>query len=236
MDAGTSFSGDTAFLKLLPSLNGYYNLIAGGNDARGVKLAVNALCNNKFVRTLSGNETQFSLPVQAEKLSAKKTLESKGVYTLRDIGYDDDILAAGAFHQEAEIFIPKPSNYDVEEGSYIELHFRHAKILDRKKSAVTIYVNEVPIRSEVLTAENADGGILKAELPVLPANQQGWRVRFAFYYDLGIIDCSKRYDDVAWSVIEKRPVFIWQWVTVQDRKVWQISLDILKLTVMVILY
>lgn len=203
VDAGTSFSGDTAFLKLLPSLNGHYNLIAGGNDARGVKLAVNALCNNKFVRTLSGNETQFSLPVQAEKLSAKKALESKGVYTLRDIGYDDDILAAGAFHQEAEIFIPKPSNYDVEEGSYIELHFRHAKILDRKKSAVTIYVNEVPIRSEVLTAENADGGILKAELPVLPANQQGWRVRFAFYHDLGIIDCSKRYDDVAWSVIEK---------------------------------
>lgn len=203
IDSGASFSGDTAFLKLFPSFNGHYNLMVGGNDENGVKLAVNALRNNKFVRTLSGNETQFSLPVQAEKLSAKKVLDSKGSYTLRDIGYDDDILAAGAFHQEAEIFIPKPSNYDVEEGSYVELHFRHAKILDRKKSAVTIYVNDVPIRSEVLTAENADRGTLKADLSVLTANQQGWRVRFAFYHDLGIIDCSKRYDDVAWSVIEK---------------------------------
>lgn len=203
VEADVNFSGDTAFLKLFPSLNGHYNLSVGGNNENGAKLGVNALCNNKFVRTLSGSETQFSLPVQAEKLSGKKGLDSKGIYTLSDIGYNDDILAAGAFHQEAEIFIPKPSNYDIEEGSYVELHFRHAKILDRKKSAVTVYVNDIPIRSEVLTAENADGGILKAELPVLPANQQGWRVRFAFYHDLGIIDCSKRYDDVAWSVIEK---------------------------------
>ena len=44
----------------------------------------------------------------------------------------------------------------------MELHFRHAKILDRKKSAVTVYVNDIPIRSEVLTAENADGGIFKS--------------------------------------------------------------------------
>lgn len=72
-------------------------------------------------------------------------------------------------------------------------------IMDGKKH----YLHEREELVEVLTAENADGGILKAELPVLPANQQGWRVRFAFYHDLGIIDCSKRYDDVAWSVIEK---------------------------------
>ncbi len=203
MDADANFSGDTAFLKLQPSLNGNYDLTVGGNNEQGVKLAVNALRNNKFIKTLSGSETHFALPVQEQKFSGKKGLNKEGVYTLSDIGYDDDILAAGAFHQEAEIFVPKPSNYDVEEGSYIELRFRHAKILDSKKSAVTVYVNDIPVRSEVLTAENADGGTLKAELPVLTVNQQGWRIRFAFYHDLGIIDCSKRYDDVAWSVIEK---------------------------------
>ena len=36
------------------------------------------------------------MPVQAEKLSGKKGLDSKGIYTLSDIGYNDDILAAGA--------------------------------------------------------------------------------------------------------------------------------------------
>lgn len=45
---------------------------------------------------------------------------------------------------------------------------------------MTVYVNDIPIRSEVLTAENADGGILKAELPVLPANQQDGVCGFAF--------------------------------------------------------
>ena len=77
-------------------------------------------------------------------------------------------------------------------------------MLDAKKSAVTVYINGKPIRSAVLRPENADGGTLKVPIPDSELDQQGWQIRFAFYHDLGIVDCSKRYDDVAWSVVENR--------------------------------
>lgn len=43
VEADVNFSGDTAFLKLFPSLNGHYNLSVGGNNENGAKLGVNAL-------------------------------------------------------------------------------------------------------------------------------------------------------------------------------------------------
>jgi hypothetical protein len=49
---------------------------------------------------------------------------------------------------------------------------------------------------------NANGGELEALIPidVLAANR--WNFKFAVYHDLGSLDCSKSYDEVAWSVIE----------------------------------
>lgn len=196
-----NFQPGTAVLTLTPLPNGFNRLLITGDDTASMAKAMEALNRPQLVKSFYGQQVTLSanLPIGDKQGPVKKT---KDIYTLVDLGYQD-IEVAGAFHQEAIIDVPRPSNYKVGDGSYIELYFRHAKILDPKKSAVTIYINDIPIRSTALLAENAEKGILKAPIPVAELNKPSWRVRFGFYHDLGIIDCSKRYDEVAWSVVEK---------------------------------
>ncbi|BBB93520.1 cellulose biosynthesis cyclic di-GMP-binding regulatory protein BcsB [Methylomusa anaerophila] len=191
----------TAVLTLAGLSDGFNRLLITGDDTSSMAKAMDALSRPQLVKTFLGQQTALSTNLPADKQGTVK--KENGVYTLVDLGYQQDIAVAGAFHQEAVINVPRPSNYKAGDGSYIELHFHHAKILDPKKSAVTIYINDVPIRSAALLAENAEKGILKAPIPVSELNKPSWRVRFGFYHDIGVIDCSKRYDEVAWSVVEK---------------------------------
>lgn len=199
--ANQSFPPKTAVLTLDSLPTGFYRLLITGDDSASVAKAMDALSRPQLVKSFYGQQMVLSTNLPADKQRAGK--KANGVYTLTDLGYQQDITAAGAFHQEAIINVPRPSNYKAGEGSYVELHFRHAKILDPKKSAVTVYINDTPLRSAALLPENAEHGVLKVPIPLSELNKPSWRVRFSFYHDLGIIDCSKRYDDVAWSVVEK---------------------------------
>ena len=196
-----NFPPKTAVLALAALPNGFNRLLITGDDTSSMAKAMDALNRPQLVKSFYGQQMTLTTNLPADKQGTVK--KETGVYTLADLGYQQDIAVAGAFHQEAVINVPRPSNYKVGDGSYVELHFRHAKILDPKKSAVTIYINDIPIRSVALLAENAEKGILKVPIPVSELNKSSWRVRFGFYHDIGIIDCSKRYDEVAWSVVEK---------------------------------
>ena len=185
---------------------GFTRLSVSGAGNKDLAAALGVLARPQLVKTFQGSRMALDvsqLPKQDGSRYFNKGNDKKGSYTLADLGQEDDIPAAGAFHQEVDITVPRPAGYGIGDGSYIELHFRHSPILDPKKSAVTIYVNDIPVRAQALTAENAEQGVLKAPIPASELDRQSWRVRFGFYHDLGIIDCSKRYDEVAWSVVEK---------------------------------
>lgn len=195
-------NGGQPFLSLQES-NGFNRLVIAAQNSEGFNRAVSLLGRPKLVQSFVGQQLTLPTSLSAESPATVSSNAQKGKYTLTDLGYQDDIAVEGAFHQSAVLNVPRPPNYKVGNGSYVELHFRHSKILDPKKSAVTVYVNEIPIRSAALTPENAERGVLKVPIPESELNKSFWRVRFGFYHDLGIIDCSKRYDDVAWSVVEK---------------------------------
>ena len=187
----------------LQDINGYSRLVITGDNSDVFASAVEALSRPKLVESFFGQQ-QVTLPTSLKaETPIANTNVNKGKYTLADLGYQDDVTVSGAFHQSMLLNVPRPADYNVGSGSYIELHFRHSKILDSKKSAVTVYVNDIPLRAAPLLAENADGGILKVPIPASELNKPSWQVRFGFYHDLGIIDCSKSYDDVAWSVVQK---------------------------------
>lgn len=199
---GNAYPDNTAILQLTPLAGGYQRLLVSGNNEQGLALASDALSRDSFVKTLSGNAVSFN---EDKRLTVKiDNNKTNGHYSLLDLGYESDVEVAGVFHQNTDIYLARPSNYSIGSGSFIELYFRHSKVLDAKKSAVTVYINGKPIRSAVLRPENADGGMLKVPIPDSELDQPGWQIRFAFYHDLGIVDCSKRYDDVAWSVVENR--------------------------------
>lgn len=201
-DPSNVVAPNSSMLTLSELSNGFNRLTINGYNSSSIAKAVDILGRQQYIKTVSGNQLVLddSLVLDNMQPASNKT---HGKYTLSDLGYTDDVQVAGAFHQSAWVTVPRPPNFKAGDGSYIELHFRHSKVLDPKKSAVTIYINDIPIRAETLTIENSERGILRAPIPVSQLNKPNWLVRFGFYHDLGIVDCSKRYDEVAWSVVEK---------------------------------
>lgn len=204
-EIGRPLSPDVPVLALRTLPNGFTRLIIAAEDSKAFAKAIEALSRPRLVQTFTGDLAVLSSPLADAPIGvlASFFIDKRQLFSLTDFGYNEDIPVTGAFHQDAYIDIPRPPNYRAGDGSYIELRFRHSRILDPKKSAVTVYINDIPIRASALTTENADSGVLRAPIPVSELRRFFWRVRFGFYHDLGIIDCSKRYDEVAWSVIEK---------------------------------
>lgn len=208
---GENLPNDASILTLAGLPNGYSRLLITGGSSNSVVEAMDALSRPQLLKTFFGKQMVLASPLPSGTVKAANLVKGKkGLYTLVDLGYQEDIAVTGAFHQETILNIPRPPNYKIGDGSYIELHFHHSKILDPNKSAVTIYINDIPIRATALIAENAEKGILKVPIPVSELNKPLWRVRFGFYHDLGIVDCSKRYDEVAWSVIEKETTIFFE--------------------------
>ncbi len=198
-------SADVPVLTFQTLSDGHSRLSIAANDSTAFSKALAALKNPQLVKTFVGDRVALSSPFPAEAESGAGVFRAgdKTIFTLSDLGYADDIPVTGAFHQEAYVDIPRPTNYRTGEGSYIEFHFRHSPILHPQKSAVTVYIDDIPVRAAPLLRQNADGGVLDVPIPASELNKPWWAVRFAFYHDLGVVDCSKRYDEVAWSVVEK---------------------------------
>lgn len=189
----------TGYLALRPNGEGFYRLVIAGSGDEGLKKAVRALATD-LIRQTEEDELFIRHVLPPEK--QKQRREGERSLTLNDLGYSE-IKLAGAFHQRTTITVRRPPGWAVGPGSYVQLYFRHSSLLNPSRSAVTIYVNGRPLKSLALNAGNAEKGELKAFIPRDELDKAEWNIEFAFYHDIGTADCSKKYEEVAWSVIEK---------------------------------
>ncbi|MBO8159577.1 cellulose biosynthesis cyclic di-GMP-binding regulatory protein BcsB [Thermosyntropha sp.] len=187
------------YISLVSEGNNLYRLIIGGNDEEGLHKAI-SFVSSDFIRQAEENEITVSEYIR--KKQDKSSDREKRSINLKDLGYGE-ITLGGAFHQRTMITVKRPPGWNVGPGSYIELYFRHSALLNPERSSVTVYINGRPLKSVQLNGSNADKGVLKVEIPRDELNKSLWNIEFAFYHDIGMADCSKRYEEVAWSVIEE---------------------------------
>ncbi|WP_088226106.1 cellulose biosynthesis cyclic di-GMP-binding regulatory protein BcsB [Desulfosporosinus sp. FKB] len=174
-------------------------LLISGTDSSGLAKATASLSSPDTVNQIKDN----TLIVQndpAANRPQKQTIGLAGSYTLSDLGYSDIVLG-GVFHQQTSIVLNRPLNWQPGSSSYINVHFRHSVQLDPAKSALTVYINGIPVKSTPLDANNADQGELRVQIPASELNKPSWTVNFAFMNYLNVNGSAKRYDEVAWSVL-----------------------------------
>jgi len=182
-----------------PNTKGGKRFLISGTDEEGLYKAQAALNSPELLSQMEGDT--FLVKDMPFLQSNKKTLGKPGSYTLSELGYSD-IVMGGAFHQRTGLTLKKPVGWYLGSATQIEVHFRHSTSLDPARSALTVYINGHPLSSVVLNASNAENGVLKVKLPVEELEKSQWLIEFAFYHDIGSVDCSKSYDEVAWSVVE----------------------------------
>lgn len=124
-----------------------------------------------------------------------------GSFSLSDLGIPS-LRLGGAYKQISTVTIQRPVRCDLGRDSFIKLHFRHSANLNPLRSQLMIAINGIPFSSVRLDPENANGGEVVARIPVNELAKNLWQFDIITYHDLASIDCSKSYDDVAWTTVE----------------------------------
>lgn len=178
--------------------NPYYKTVITGISDNGLKKAVDFISNNNLLNKIDNNS--LVIDSQVENKYTGFSQNENGNYRLSDWGYSD-INLAGAFHQKTTFSLVQPNGLQSGSGSYINIKFKHSKLLISDRSLLTIYINDKVIDSEKLSSSNADGGNLKVNIPESALKQPVIKVDIECYNYIGKIDCSKDYYDSAWTVI-----------------------------------
>ncbi|MGV3615037.1 MAG: cellulose biosynthesis cyclic di-GMP-binding regulatory protein BcsB [Fimbriimonas sp.] len=177
---------------------GASQLVVAGNGDGGVARARETLTHPEMVEQISGTWARI---VQDPAQDPARPTTKIGTFTLTDLGYPQ-ITLSGAFHQRATITIQRPIRADLGKESYIKFRFRHSASLNPLRSILSIFLNGTPIASARLDPGNANDGTITARIPVEELAKSKWVLELAAYHDLAAVDCSKTYDDVAWTVIQ----------------------------------
>jgi len=192
---------DTGVLRSLPTLSAGQagRLLVTGANKTGLTRAVQALAAPQLVAQWTTDSATITHdPVIDPGDQHAKVNE---VLTLADMGYPQ-VSIRGAFHQKATLTLRRPQLCFLSRFSELNIKFRHSANLDPSRAVLTVLINGTPMGSARLDQTNAAGGTIKIALPVAELVKNSWKIDFECYHDLGAIDCSKRWDDAAWTVID----------------------------------
>ncbi len=170
-------------------------LVVTGLDAEGLAKAASA------PSALTQMEAQQSAVTIAARHDFDIGALHYGTTTLKEMGIPY-LKLNGAFHQSASLVLKRPIRCDLGRDSSLRVYFRNAATLNPLRSILTVYVNRVPAASSVLGPNTSQLTALDVPIPITELQKNTWTVDFSVYHDLGTIDCSKVYDDVAWTLID----------------------------------
>lgn len=163
---------------------------------KGIWKAAEYIVNEKQIKLSEKN------PTIIKTLKGKKYAKeiNRNTIKLVDLGFKN-LVITGAYHQSTSLLVKSPIGFDkINKGSFIELHFSHAPVLD-DKSILTVYINGVPVKSESLDGKNLENGRLKIFFPESELDKKEWLIDIKVYHNLRNVDCDKRFDEVAWTKI-----------------------------------
>ncbi len=179
-------------------------LSIAGTDATSLDNIRKTLARPEMVAQMEGTQAAI---VGAPAASAEELGSKLGRFTLQDLGTPNMTLA-GIYHQRTIFTVKRPLVTNLGKESYIRLKFRHSASLQPRRSILSVSMNGLPVGSVRLDKENTAGGYLVARLPVTELAKNSWNFEFAAYHDLELVDCSKIYDDIAWTVIDGASEFV----------------------------
>lgn len=198
--------------------NPYYSAIISGENKEGINKAVNFISNNTLLKQVKSNSLNIDSKVSSKY--SKFTQNKSGLYKFSDFGYSD-VNLSGAFHQKTSFSFAQPDGIQAGSGSYINLKFKHSKILLSDRSLLTVYIDGKAIDSSKLLESDSGDGSLKVKIPDSALKKSIIKVDVEVYNYIGKIDCSKDYYDSAWTDIDSDS----QICLIPGRKSIQPSLD-----------
>lgn|GEM_PF-1263132 len=169
--------------------------ISGKTDDR-LAMAIKSIRDSEISAQMRGTSTSAA-NIQPVKQPATTRI---GTALFSELGYPT-INLNGLGSQSALLVLHRPLLIPLGRGGELHLKFRHASTLMKARSILTVTVNDTAIGSVTLQPENANDGELVCPLPIEIIDSNEWRIQITAHNELPNVDCSKSYNDVAWTTI-----------------------------------
>ncbi|WP_138207372.1 cellulose biosynthesis cyclic di-GMP-binding regulatory protein BcsB [Haloimpatiens lingqiaonensis] len=171
-------------------------LMVISNDENKLVKAAKLLSSKDLMKQVNRNSI-----IVDEALNVKDPLnkESENISFLK-LGYNN-VLLPGSFRQESNFTLNVPKNRFIEKGASIVLKIRYAKNLDFDRSLLTVYINDIPIGSKKLSANNADNDTFQIDIPEDVRNLNNYDIKVAFDLQLKDVFCTFREEDNPWAYV-----------------------------------
>ena len=169
--------------------------ITGKTDDR-LAAAIQSIRNSEVsnqMRGIAASAANYSLPKQPATTRVGTALFS-------ELGYPN-INLNGLGSQSALLVLHRPLLIPLGRGAELHLKFRHAATLMKSRSILTVVINDTAVGSATLQPENANDGELVCPLPIELIDSNEWRIQITSHNELANADCSKSYNDVAWTTV-----------------------------------
>lgn len=164
--------------------------------------AARSLTLDNIVLQMKTNTQLISSKIEEEKAAEKNS----DIITLKDLGYEDTVIK-GIFYQQATFSINLPKNCRLKEDSFINIPLRYTGALDFDKSSVTVYLNNIPLASKLLSEKGAEEDEIKVKIPEELRDSDLLELKVVFYLEPYGFDCKNlRYGEI-WALISKDTTF-----------------------------
>ena len=189
------------WLDVSPSDENSTRLIVTGQTASALDKAGRGLASENVYTRLEG---QLGI-IQNIPTVAPSTQVIKPTMTLEELGYIDE-TAFGTEKQTINYVVPLPGEWQVATEAILSLHFAHSELLYPQASVLTVLVNDTPVGSDLLTADNAEDGNLLYRIPArlfeIGSNTISVKTDIQLPYDPeDQYFCNKDYFNEAWVTV-----------------------------------
>ena len=135
-------------------------LVVTGMNDQAVLKAAQALASGPTYSRLEG---QLGVVLQVSAPNGSERIASQS-FTLSQLGYAD-FTGKGTREQSIDYIIPSPLGVQYNTPAKFDLHFSHSELLNTKGSSLNILLNDVPVSSILLSAENTKDGRVTVDIP-----------------------------------------------------------------------
>lgn len=162
--AGKAIGADSGVLWLQTSPYDETGILLSvtGVDASGLQKASRAFATTSVFDRLSG---QLGIILQTPAVEEVATTTPSLVYSLKSLGFAD-IVATGSSQQSTYLTLPLQLVFDSQGEAVFNLIFSHSTVLNPDRSSLDILVNDVPVTSIALNAQNAQDASVEVKIPL----------------------------------------------------------------------
>jgi len=191
---------DVAFMSTFLNDKGRGRMLVTAENAAGVLFGTRALMLPELKDQMNNRKLALSLKTPLPSADTKAEEEMDLLFSEVFTG---DVVFRGTYSHEQMLSFQIPPQWELRGDPQLVLHFRHAPALNERKSALTVEMDDVPVRSSPLGPSNIENGRLVVPIPENKRGGEFLNINLTAYLDIDTFDCGHNFTEAAWLVVDR---------------------------------